>query len=162
MRQLSPLFLIVAFAMGCVDDPLAGPCNTEDKEDVVYETMKPKDGDNFISQDPTAFLNCESAICLSTNGTKPYCTKRCTKDDECLNGNDVAMRCRVVTEFGPLACRSPKHEYCVGEDIPEEEVCCQRDEETRAVKDPAKYCAAEDGEVPHDPKAEPIGGSTDE
>ncbi|MFH1808447.1 MAG: hypothetical protein ABIJ09_06875 [Pseudomonadota bacterium] len=157
MRQftLAVLTLGLIAATACTPDPLGGKC--AEKEDDVYGVMKPKDGDNFVSQDPTAFLNCDTFICLSTNGSLPYCTKRCASDTECLNGNGIAMECKVVTEFGALACRAPDHAFCPSGAL-EDELCCDREETTGAVKEPAKYCAAKDGEVAHDPKAEPIGG----
>ncbi len=147
--------LALSLALACNQDPLGGPCS--EKEDDVYKIMEPKDGDNFISQSPAAFLNCESFVCLSTNGSKPYCTKRCGSSSECGNGNGIEMECKVVTEFGALACRVPSHDWCAdGSD--EEDLCCERDPDTQGVIDPATYCAAKDGQVPHDPAAQPIGG----
>lgn len=148
MRILSIFFATVALA-ACQQDPLAGPCNEEARIDRVYELITPDADDNVISQDPSAFLNCETFICLSTGGTKPYCTRICASDEECLNGNGIAMKCRVVTEFGPLACRGPAHEFCP-EDAADAELCCERDPATNAVLESAMYCAAEEGAIPLD------------
>ena len=143
--------------MACSTDPLGGACS--DNEEDIYKTMDPRNGNNFISQHPANFINCESFICLSTNGSKPYCTKRCTSDTECQgatseDGNPVDMVCTVVTEFGALACRNPKNEYCAGENIEADDLCCEQDPQTQSVVDPAKYCAAKDGQIPHDPAAD--------
>jgi len=160
MRWMTVFFVAAGLSIGCQPDWLAGPCN--DKEDLVYkdDAMIPQDGVNYIAQDPSAFLKCETFLCLSTNGSKPYCTQRCVSDAECVNGNEKAMECKVVTQFGPLACRVPTHEFCL-EGADEEDLCCERDSSTHAVLDPATYCAAKDGQVPHDPKALPIGGESE-
>jgi hypothetical protein len=152
---------ILVFSGGCQPDWLAGPCN-RDKPELVYSNpdntvnMEPQDGVNNIVQDPTAFTSCETFICLSTNGSKPYCTKPCLNDQECLNGNDVPMECKIITQSSGLACREPKTEYC-GANANPEDLCCQTDPVTHAVKDPVKYCAAKDGAVAHDPRAKPAG-----
>lgn len=157
MRQFTVAVLAFALVVtaACTPDPLGGKCS--DKEDDVYAVMKPKDGDNFISQHPAKFVNCDTFICLSTNGSLPYCSKRCVTASECSNANDIAMECKVVTEFGALACRAPSHDFCE-EGAAEDELCCERNPDTGAVLEPATYCAAKDGEIAHDPKAEPIGG----
>ena len=183
---------LCAVALACTPDWLAGPCNRDgDKNnELVYwddkrdppSGMKPKDGDNYISQNPALFTTCENFLCLSSNGSNPYCTKVCGSDGDCVNGNDVKMECKVATEFGALACRSPTHEFCdentckaacpascVGntdvngcktrcEEACLTEVCCDRDSVTHGVKDPATYCIAKDGTIPHDAKALPAGG----
>lgn len=165
-------FLIVAcvavFSLSaCNEDPLAGPCSP--REDEIYAVMVPKDGDNFISQNPAKFTNCGSFICLSTNGSKPYCTQSCASDSECGNANGVEMECIVVTEFGALACRQPMHEFCdedaclatcadsACEKICKDELCCERNPDTQGVLEPASYCAAKDGQIAHDPSAQPAG-----
>lgn len=171
MRFFTLAMLAIVSLAACNEDPLAGPCS--DREDEVYAVMVPKDGDNFISQNPAKFTNCDSFICLSTNGSKPYCTKRCASDSECNNANGVQMECAVVTEFGSLACREPKHEFCdedaclstctsssdqtTCEKDCKAELCCERDEATQGVLEPASYCAAKDGQIAHDPSAKPAG-----
>lgn len=186
-RYLVVAWGALAAALACQPDWLAGTCNRDDPETVYWnETrrsgMQPKDGDNYISQNPALFLSCENFLCLSSNGSVPYCTKPCGSDSECVNGNNIEMECRVVTQFGQLACRAPSHDFCdenacraacptscLGDPDPnacktkcEEacptELCCERDERTHGVKDPAMYCRAVDGKLPHDAKALPAGG----
>jgi len=162
MRSIAAVLVAVgvSLGLGCQADWLAGPCNSN--EDLVYKdnAMVPQDGVNYIAQDPSAFLNCETFLCLSTNGSKPYCTQRCVTDTECKNGNEIGMECKVVTQFGPLACRMPAHEHCP-EGADPEALCCEKEAGTNAVVEPASYCAAKDGEVPHDPKALTAGGGTE-
>jgi len=175
---------ICATALACQPDWLAGKCN-RDNPDVVYWDdskkmgMQPKDGDNYLSQNPSLFITCENFLCLSSNGSVPYCTKLCGSNAECVNGNNIEMECRVVTQFGPLACRAPDHSFCDETKCKSDcqvscggnatcitncekecvdELCCERDPETHGVKDPALYCMAKDGTVPHDAKALPAGG----
>lgn len=172
---------LCAAMLACTPDWLAGPCNRDgDKNsEVVYNGMKPKDGDNYISQNPALFTTCENFLCLSSNGSTPYCTKVCGSDGDCVNGNGIEMECKVATEFGALACRAPTHEFCDEnackaacpttcgadaecktrcEEACVDEQCCDRDPVTHGVKDPATYCIAKDGTIPHDAKALPAGG----
>lgn len=144
--------VVVLFLAGCgAPDWLGGPCKEEGGESLLYAHIQPQAGTNEIAVNPVAFNACESWTCLSSDGSVPYCTRRCTGDADCVNGNGLQMHCQVVTSFGPLACEEPRWEHCPDE--AEDQVCCERDPATNDVVTPAMYCMASKGGQEQDPCA---------
>jgi hypothetical protein len=92
------------------------------------------------------FENCNAFYCASTNGSRPYCTRRCESRLDCDPGglpclpgkpcNRDNWACEVVIEFGVLACKSL-----------DESGTCELDPSTGKVADPAQYCRAKDGTI---------------
>jgi len=112
-------------------------------EDTIRKvTVRPNSND--VVSDP-GFENCVDFFCASTNGSRPYCTRRCESTFDCngsmapcLPGQPDCERnnwsCEVVIEFGELACKQT-----------DETGGCETDPDTGKVKDPVKYCRANDG-----------------
>ncbi|MBI5494282.1 MAG: hypothetical protein HY904_04595 [Deltaproteobacteria bacterium] len=135
--------------VGCFDTDLGAKCSS-DEATLKRVTVKPNSND--VVSDP-GFENCESFYCASTNGSRPYCTRRCASDFDCNPGlpcppnapDDEQCRrrdrsnwsCGVVIEFGALACSS----------VDPETGSCELDPVTGKVKSPAKYCRVADGVV---------------
>ncbi|MEW5854457.1 MAG: hypothetical protein AB2A00_37120 [Myxococcota bacterium] len=129
----------------CLQTDLGKPCSCDEN---LQKRVTVKGGSNDLVQD-SAFENCESFYCASTNGSRPYCTKRCSSALDCDPGGPPCIpgqpcardnwKCEVVIEFGSLACEAP-----------DENGSCELDEETGKVKEPARYCRAVDGTLTDD------------
>ena len=102
----------VAFAVlllvGC-EPEIGGLCDPDKAK--VTAAVEVNAGTNNLVQD-VGLNNCTESFCLSTDGSRPYCTKRCEADIECAEAG-AGFTCQVVINFGPLACsdfEDPTHE----------------------------------------------------
>jgi hypothetical protein len=95
---LSALFLLLC-ALGC-EPEIGGLCDAN--RDLVDAAVEQTRGTNNLVQD-VGLDNCTQGLCLSTDGSRPYCTKACTSDIECAEAGS-GFRCLEVVAFGPLAC----------------------------------------------------------
>jgi hypothetical protein len=105
-----------------------------------------KEGSNDVVSDP-GFENCDYFLCASTNGTRPYCTRKCESQLDCDPGGPPCIpgqacerdnwRCEVLIEFGALACKQ----------IDPDTGTCPSDPATGKVRDPVKYCRAIEGHI---------------
>ena len=123
------LCLIGAVSLGC--EPEVGePCGPS--EEFVNSTVRQTGGTNDLVLDPR-FENCTQALCLSTDGSRPYCTRTCTSDADCQADGFI---CDQVIKFGSLACAdfTPEHD------------CFQEDDVTPSTA-PITYCAAASPDV---------------
>lgn len=73
------------------------------------------------------FENCTSLLCVSSDGSRPYCTRPCDTDLDC--GADGFV-CQQAVNFGPLACKD-------NEEFP----TCIRPDGTPS-ENPQLYCVA--------------------
>jgi hypothetical protein len=89
------------FGMGC-EPEIGGLCDP-DKAKVNAKVAQEK-GVNNLVQD-VELDNCSEGFCLSSDGSRPYCTKRCTADTECLAEAGTGFTCQIIISFGPLACQ---------------------------------------------------------
>ena len=132
----------------CFDTDLGQKC-TENNETLKRVTVKP--GSNDVAADP-GFENCENFYCASTNGSVPYCTRRCESNFDCNPGGLPCVgnipkeacrprenwNCEVVIEFGALACAT----------VDPTTGTCELDPDTGKVLNPVKYCRAVEGTIP--------------
>lgn len=86
-------------ALGC-EPEVGGLCDPD--PDKVALHIEVKKGTNNLVQD-VELDNCSEGFCLSTDGSRPYCTKKCEADIECAEGG-AGFACEEVINFGPLAC----------------------------------------------------------
>lgn len=102
MRRLQLLrFGFFGFALcGLVAcEPEVGmPCSESGL--IVDERMTPEAGRNDLVRDIN-FENCTQLLCLSSDDSRPYCTRTCETDLDCSADGFV---CGQVVNFGPLAC----------------------------------------------------------
>ncbi len=102
MRGLSVLFVLVTVAGGLACEPeVGGLCDPDPKK--VADHIEVKKGTNNLVQD-VELDNCSEGFCLSTDGSRPYCTKQCEADIECAEAGE-GFTCQAVINFGPLACQ---------------------------------------------------------
>ncbi len=99
---------IVALALACTALPLALACEPEigmpcdPDTEFVDGLVEQVAGTNNLVLD-VRLDNCTQGYCLSTDGSRPYCTKRCETDIECAEAGG-GFECKEVVTFGPLAC----------------------------------------------------------
>lgn len=102
MRHLSVCVatLSVLCALGC-EPEIGGLCDPS--QDKVQKAVEQSRGTNNLVQD-VSLDNCSQGFCLSTDGSRPYCTKECAADIECAEAG-ADFTCQEVIAFGPLACQ---------------------------------------------------------
>ncbi len=86
-------------ALGC-EPEIGGVCDPD--TDYVNQLVEQVPGTNNLVLD-VRLDNCTQGFCLSTDGSRPYCTKRCQADIECAEAG-AGFVCQEVVAFGPLAC----------------------------------------------------------
>lgn len=96
-----PVFTVVGLALvslvAC--EPEVGmPCSPS--EPYVNSRVLQEAGRNDLVRDIN-FENCTQLLCLSSDGSRPYCTRSCETDLDCSADGFV---CAQVVNFGPLAC----------------------------------------------------------
>lgn len=91
----------VALASGC-EPEIGAPCSAREEE--VNELVPQNEGTNNLVNN-VQLENCSQAFCLSFQGSRPYCTKRCEADIECAEAGPGFTCSSDVVTFGPLACR---------------------------------------------------------
>jgi hypothetical protein len=89
-----------ALGVGC-EPEIGSPC---DDEAEVLKFIQPKAGTSPLVLRP-AFQNCSQGLCLSIDGSRPFCTKRCEDDLECAEAGDGFTCSTDDVIFGPNACR---------------------------------------------------------
>lgn len=87
------------FVLGC-EPEIGGICDPD--TEFVNELVEQVAGTNNLVLD-VRLDNCTQGFCLSTDGSRPYCTKRCEADIECSEAG-AGFVCQEVVAFGPLAC----------------------------------------------------------
>jgi hypothetical protein len=98
ITRFAAICLALAFSLGC-EAEIGSPC-----EPVAFskERVRSEVGSNYLIQN-VGFENCSQALCLSTDGSRGYCTKECTSDLECAEAG-AGFTCLAVISFGTLAC----------------------------------------------------------
>ena len=132
---LLALVAIVAAASAC--EPEIGlPCDPDEAK--VLDSVRVGVGTNDLVKD-VAFDTCSTALCTSTDGSRPYCTKQCEADIECAEAGE-GFTCQQIVEFGVLACQdfTPINECDPDGGFPCD--CINADGEPS--DQPLKYCAA--------------------
>lgn len=135
----SSLFVLLAAASvigaGC-EPEVGGICDPEEAK--VLDRVKVLVGTNDLVRD-VAFDNCTEALCTSTQGSRPYCTKSCESDLECAEAGE-GFTCQQIVQFGELACfdYTPVNE-CAADGSPPCDCITETGEPSTAVR---KYCAA--------------------
>ena len=118
--------LSCAVFLGC-EPEIGSPCDP-DKE-LVDKLVKQTAGTNNLVSSPK--FECSQAFCLSTDGSRPYCTVRCESDADCAEAGEK-FHCKKVIDFGENACS----------DYTPETDCLTGPDETFS-EHPFKYCAAD-------------------
>lgn len=124
MRLTYCLTLVLVLA-GC-EAEVGSQCNNN--PDVVDELTERREGTNVLVQNLT-FENCSQYYCLSADGSRPFCTKRCQSALDCTGNTGEVWTCEQVVTFGQHACT----------DWTPERDCFQEDGVTPSDQ-PIKYC----------------------
>ncbi len=128
------LAVVCGLGMGC-EPEVGGVCDTDDTK--VFTRVRVVPGTNDLVRD-VAFDNCSEALCTSTQGSRPYCTKSCETDAECAEAGDGFV-CQQIVQFGPLACLDyTPVEECGGGTLPCDCITADGTPSTATLK----YCAA--------------------
>jgi hypothetical protein len=114
--------------LGGCEPEVGQPCLPSDVSEANVKVAK---GTNDLVRN-VAFDNCTQALCLSTDGSRPYCTKECVADSECTDAGE-GFSCLAVISFGELACA----DYIDCESVDEGQTC-----DCVTTTNPRKYCAA--------------------
>lgn len=130
MKFLFPMMssVLVLALSGC-EPELGSPCSADSQ--FVKNSVEQKAGSNDLVQNVN-FENCSQAYCLSADGSRPFCTKRCQRDLDC---DAAGFTCQQVIQFGQLACEdwSPELDCFDAEGNPSER--------------PIKYCTATPADI---------------
>ena len=98
-RSLLLAFLsLSSLVLGACEPEVGMPCS--DNADYVNERVQQEADRHDLVRDIN-FENCTQLLCLSSDGSRPYCTRTCTTDLDCGAEGFV---CQQVVNFGPLAC----------------------------------------------------------
>lgn len=123
-----PLLATALFAMAC--EPEVGmPCSVD--EPYVSSRVQQEVGSNDLVRD-ILFENCTQLLCLSSSGSRPYCTRTCETDLDC---DAEGFVCAQAVNFGPLACD--------GDDP--NRTCVEPD--GTPSPNPTRYCVAQPGVI---------------
>ena len=130
------LFALAALSALACEPEIGLPCDPDTDE--VLERVKVAVGTNDLVKD-VAFDTCSTALCTSTGGSRPYCTKQCESDIECAEAGE-GFSCLQIVEFGELACQDfTPADKCNADSSPPCD-CIAAD--GQRSKKPLKYCAA--------------------
>lgn len=137
MRLLSVVGVVVALGALVACEPEIGqPCDPNTDE--VLSKVKVGAGTNDLVKD-VSFNTCSTALCTSTDGSRPYCTKQCESDVECAEAGE-GFTCQQVVTFGALACQDfVPLDQCAEDGTPP---CDCIGEDGESSKLPLLYCAA--------------------
>lgn len=75
------------------------PCSAN--EGLVKDRVLQEAGRNDLVRDIN-FENCTQLLCLSSGGSRPYCTRTC---ETALDCGAEGFACERAVNFGPLACQ---------------------------------------------------------
>lgn len=98
LRTLVALLLASA-AIAC-EPEVGSPCDPS--KELVDSRVKQEAGKNDLVQS-VLFDNCTAALCASVDGSRPFCTKPCATDADCIEAE--GFRCEPIVLFGELGCR---------------------------------------------------------
>jgi hypothetical protein len=128
-------FLTCAMFFSACEPEVGQPCDPN--EEKVLDTVKVIPGSNDLVRD-VGFDNCSNALCLSVDGSRPYCTKPCESDLECAEAGP-GFTCQRVIDFGELAC----FDFIPEADCdPSGYPCDCAITENELSENPRRYCAA--------------------
>lgn len=129
-RAFFLLSAVVWSGCNACEPEIGKPCR--DDPELIKELVNVVPGSNDLVQNPR-FENCSQALCLSADGSRPFCTKPCNSDLDCVEAPGFV--CEQVVEFGPLACRdyTPETDCTAADGTPSEQ--------------PIKYCTAAVGVI---------------
>ncbi len=102
MRNLTVAFAVVSAVLAATacEPEIGAPCDPNQNR--VLERVKVQAGTNDLVRD-VSLESCSQALCASTNGSRPYCTKQCEADIECAEAGE-GFTCQSIISFGQLAC----------------------------------------------------------
>jgi hypothetical protein len=80
-------FLVWALIAACSSSDNGHCCSAKDPS--VLPMPDKTDAGSVVTEDLQ--LNCESAACVSYQGSQPYCTQSCISDDSCPSGFTCAQ-----------------------------------------------------------------------
>jgi hypothetical protein len=89
----------VLLSLGC-EPEIGAPCDPVLEK--VLDRVQVQAGTNDLVRD-VALDSCSAALCASTDGSRPYCTKQCEADVECAEAGE-GFTCQAIVSFGELAC----------------------------------------------------------
>lgn len=93
------LLVVMPLALAC-EPEIGGICDPDTA--FVDQLVEQVPGTNNLVLD-VRLDNCTQGFCASTDGSRPYCTKRCEANIECAEAGEGFL-CEEVVTFGPLAC----------------------------------------------------------
>jgi hypothetical protein len=122
-QQAAALHVALAvISLGVACEPEIGsPCDPD--AEFVDRLVEQAEGTDNLVQD-VRLDNCSQGFCASTNGSRPYCTKRCVADGECAEAGEGFL-CKEIVAFGPLACQDYENPNLARPGTTPSETACQ-------------------------------------
>ncbi len=158
MKRLTLLSSALTWTLlsACTSDPEIGRQCSEQNPDIVRvlfgtipDGVDEETGTGLAKMAQNVrFESCSSAICISTDDSRPYCALRCESDEDCSSVD--GFTCRQASSFSSLSC----------EDWSPDTDCFTQDEEGEFTPSerPIKYCVAINREVIEERDAQAKGG----
>lgn len=91
-------FGVAFFGLLACEPEVGMPCSPS-TEYVDSRVIREEDRNDLVRD--INFENCTQLLCLSSDNSRPYCTRTCETDLDCSADGFV---CSQVVNFGPLAC----------------------------------------------------------
>lgn len=101
MRAPQLSFVIIATLATTACEPEIGGLCDPDPQEVANAVAQVENTNNLVQDVQLDF--CSQGFCMSTDGSRPYCTKVCQTDAQCAEAGPGFV-CRETVTFGPLAC----------------------------------------------------------
>ncbi len=99
---LLPVAMLGVMLILACEPELGSPCDPFQVK--VLARVKVQAGTNDLVRDVALDSDsCSAALCASTDGSRPYCTKQCEGDAECAEAGE-GFSCQAIVAFGELAC----------------------------------------------------------
>ena len=107
------LLLSMASCAGC-EPEIGSPCS--DDTPFVNQNFTVEGAENKLQRNVN-YTNCSQALCLSVQGSRPFCTKTCSTDLDC---NAEGFSCGEPILTGPFGCfdYEDNGDSCVGSEVP--------------------------------------------
>lgn len=101
MRALDVIVLPALALCAVACEPEVGGICDPDPDEVSRAVTQVAQTNNIVQDVQLDY--CSQGFCMSTDGSRPYCTKVCQTDVQCAEAG-AGFVCAETVIFGPLAC----------------------------------------------------------